>query len=148
MYLISACLCGLNCKYNGTNNFNPKIKAFYDKGNCIAVCPEHLGNLPIPREPHEILGGTGKDVLEGKAKVISQSGYDNTDKFINGAYKTLQIVKLLKIDTAILKSKSPSCGWGQIYNGNFEKKLKPGNGVTAELLSQNGIKIFTENDIF
>lgn len=147
MYLISACLCGLNCKYNRTNNFNPKIKALYDKGNCIAICPEHLGNLTIPRSPHEIKDGSGKDVLEGKASVISKEGDNNTSKFIEGACKTLDIAKLLKVDTAILKSKSPSCGWGQIYDGTFQGKLMPGNGVTAELLSRNGIKILTENDI-
>ena len=147
MYLISACLCGLNCKYNGTNNFNPKVKSLYDKGNCIALCPEHLGNLPIPRVPLEIVGGDGKDILTGKARVLSKEGCDNTPAFIKGAQKTLDIAKLLNVDTAILKSRSPSCGWGQIYDGSFEKKLIYGNGVAAELLSQNGIKILSEQDI-
>lgn len=147
LYLISACLCGLNCRYDGTNNFDERVKSLYDRGNCIALCPEHLGNLSIPREPHEIVNGEGKDVLAGKANVISKIGIDNTAKFIDGAYKTLQIAKLLNIDTAILKSKSPSCGSGQIYNGSFKKELISGNGVTAELLSQNGIKILTEKDI-
>ncbi len=147
MYLISACLCGLNCKYNGASNFNPKVKALFDKENCIAICPEHLGNLSIPREPHEIVGGEGKDVLKGTAVVLSKKGCDNTKKFIDGAYRTLDIAKLFNAHTAILKARSPSCGWGHIYDGSYQGKLKPGNGVAAELLNQNGIKILSEDDI-
>lgn len=147
MYLISACLCGLNCKYNGGNNLNPKIVELYNKGNCIAICPEHLGNLPIPRAPHEITGGDGKDVLSGKARIISKTGEDNTEKFTAGAEKTLDIAKLFNADTAILKARSPSCGYGRIYDGSFKGKVVEGNGVTAELLAQNGIKILTEEDV-
>jgi len=147
MYLISACLCGLNCKYNGSNNYNEKVKALYDKGNCIAVCPENLGSLPTPREPHEIINGEGKDVLAGTAQIISKDGTDNTSKFIDGANKTLEIAKLLNVDTAILQARSPSCGWGQIYDGSFDNNLRNGNGITAELLSQHGIKILTEEEI-
>ena len=147
MYLVSACLCGLNCRYNGLSSYNDRVKALYDRGNCIAVCPEHLGNLPIPREPHEIINGEGKDVLNGIARIMSKDGTDSTNEFIDGAKKTLEIAKLMNVDTAILKSRSPSCGLGQIYDGSFNHKLRMGNGITAELLKQNGIKISTEEDI-
>lgn len=146
MILISGCLCGVNCKYNGENNLNENILNLLKEGKAIIVCPEQLGGLKTPRIPSEIVGGTGKDVLEGKAKVIGSDGTDVTREFVKGAYETLNIAKNINVDYVILKAKSPSCGLGTIYSGNFNGEKKQGNGVTCELLLQNGFKIRTEND--
>ena len=144
--LISACLCGINCKYNGGNNLNENIKKLYDEGKAILVCPEVLGGLKTPRIPREIINGNGKKVLEGKAKVVSKEGEDTTKAFLKGAMETLKIAKENNIKIAILKAKSPSCGKGFIYSGDFNGKLVEGNGVTTELLIQNGIKVLNEKN--
>ncbi|WP_160671583.1 DUF523 domain-containing protein [Clostridium sp. C8-1-8] len=146
MILISACLCGCNCKYNGGNNYNEKVKKLYDEGNAILVCPEEMSGLSTPREPVEIQNGTGLDVLEGRAKVLSAQGTDVTEKFINGANKILDIALKNNVNKAILKAKSPSCGTGKIYDGTFTGTLKEGNGVTAELLKANKIEVLNEED--
>jgi len=147
MIIISACLCGVNCRYNGESNLNEKVLSIFKKGNAVLICPEQLGGLETPREPQEIQGGTGMDVLEGKAKVVSKTGKDSTEKFIKGAYETLKIAKNVGAKLAILKANSPSCGCGEIYNGFFQGKLIKGNGATAELLMNNQIKVITEKDI-
>ena len=92
------------------------------------------------------MGGTGKDVLEGKAKVLGKDGTDVTKEFLKGAYETLNIAKSINAEYVILKAKSPSCGLGVIYSGDFNGEKKEGNGVTCELLLQNGFKVKTEND--
>lgn len=147
MYLISACLCGENCKYSGGNNFDERAYKIFKEGKGVLVCPEQLGGLPTPRVPSEISGGTGLDVLEGKARVITKDGRDVTEEFIRGAEETLAIAKKYKCHTAIFKAKSPSCGINNIYDGSFSKKLIAGNGVTAEVLVKNGIKVFSEKEI-
>jgi uncharacterized protein YbbK (DUF523 family) len=148
MYLISACLCGVNCKYNGGNNLNSKAMKLFEEGKAVLVCPEQLGEQTTPRLAHEITGGTGRDVLEGKARVIDKAtGDDKTESFILGAQRTLAIAKSLGITKAILKQRSPSCGRGQIYDGNFKGQVIEGNGVTSELLIQNGIEVITEEDL-
>ncbi|MCD6226442.1 MAG: DUF523 domain-containing protein [Candidatus Aenigmarchaeota archaeon] len=145
MKIVSGCLVGINCKYNGKNNKNNKIFEIYKKGQLIPVCPEQLGGLSTPREPAETTGD-GLDVLKGKAKVLTISGKDVTSNFIRGAKEVLKIAKDLNIKEAILKSKSPSCGYKKIYDGTFSKKLINGNGVLAALLEQNKIKIYTEKE--
>lgn len=147
MILVSACLYGVNCKYNGENNYVKELNEILKDEEVILVCPEEMGEMNTPRDPSEIVKGTGKDVLKGKAKVISKSGYDCTEHFLKGAYKTLEIAKNNNCKWAILKSKSPSCGYGKVYNGCFDGNKINGNGVTAELLIQNGIKVFTEKDL-
>ncbi|HHW30232.1 MAG TPA: DUF523 domain-containing protein [Clostridiaceae bacterium] len=142
--LVSACLAGVNCKYNGGNNLRKDIQGIVSQGKAILVCPEQLGGCPTPRPPAEIQGGTGADVLDGKCKVINRNGEDVTYYFINGAEETLKIAKMAGIKRAILKSRSPSCGYGQIYDGSFSGKVKEGNGVTAELLLRNGIMLENE----
>ncbi|WP_123054324.1 DUF523 domain-containing protein [Clostridium sp. JN-1] len=148
MILVSACLCGINCKYNGKNNLNKEVMKFLKKDEILPICPEQLGGLTTPRLPCEIKGGTGKDVLNGKSKVISTNEDDSTEKFIRGAYETLSICKNFKVLSAVLKSKSPSCGCGKIYDGTFSKKVVNGNGVTAQLLIDNEIKVISEDEIF
>ena len=146
MIIISACLCGCNCKYNGGNNYNEKIKKIYDEGEAILVCPEEMAGLSTPRDPVEIQGGSGEDFLEGRPKGLSVNGTDVTDKFIKGANKVLEIAVKNNVKKAILKAKSPSCGSGKIYDGTFTGKIVEGNGVAAELLKLNGIEVDSEED--
>jgi len=134
--LVSACLLGINCKYDGTSNKNEKILKLAKNFILIPVCPEILGGLPIPREPAEQRG----------KRVITKSGKDVTKYFEKGAKEVLKIAKILKIKKAILKQKSPSCGCGKIYDGTFSGKLIRGDGVTARLLKENKIQVFSEED--
>jgi len=146
MILISACLIGVNCNYNGQNNALPSLDKI--PKHIVPICPEQLGGLPTPRPPAEIILGDGKDVLEGNAKVITIKGDDVTENFIFGAEQVLKIAQVCKAKEAILKANSPSCGKGLIYDGSFKGKLKKGDGVTTALLEQNGIKVLTEKDLF
>ncbi len=148
MIIVSACLCGVNCKYNGGNNLNEKVLQLLKQGKAIPVCPEQLGGQSTPRAAHEIYKATGADVLDGKARIIGPSGDDATAEFLSGAYETLKIAKECGSKIAILKSRSPSCGYGKIYDGTFSGNKIDGNGVTAELLKRNGIKVYTEEDKF
>lgn len=141
MYLISACLVGVNCRYNGSNTLEEKLVELVEEGNAIAICPEILGNLPIPREPCEITKSE-----EGDITVVGESGEDYTTQFITGANKTLEICRVAEIKNAILQSRSPSCGYGKIYDGRFSGDMIVGNGITAELLSKNGITVFNEDN--
>jgi uncharacterized protein YbbK (DUF523 family) len=142
LVLVSACLVGVNCKYNGGNNLKKKIRELVKKGKAIPVCPEQLGGLPTPREP-AYLTRDGYYVLKGRAKVLTKSGKDVTLNFIRGAKEVLKLAKLLKIKVAILKARSPSCGCGETY---IHGKVSKGNGVAAALLKRNGIMIYTEEN--
>lgn len=143
MYLISACLCGINCRYDGkSSNSLDYIRELVRQGKAIPICPEVLGGLTIPRVPCEII----TDKL-GNKKVVNALGLDLTKEFTLGAQKTLEIAKILDIKTAILKSKSPSCGYGLIYDGSFTGKKIAGNGLTADLLSKNDILVYTEENM-
>jgi len=136
MIIVSACLAGFKCKYNGEANTDLKIVELVKKGVAIPVCPEQLGGLPTPRVPSEITG----------EKVISRDGVDVTEQFEKGARLTLEVAKLYNCTEAILKSKSPSCGSGKIYDGTFSGVLTDGDGVTAKMLKENGVKLRTEKD--
>ena len=133
MILVSACLCGINCKYNGKNNYNEEVFKLVKDGLAIPVCPEQLGGLTTPRIPSEIKDG----------RVINKEGIDVTDNFIKGANEVLELCKKLNITKVILKSKSPSCGKGKIYNGNFDGTLVEGNGILTEILLKNNIEVIT-----
>jgi Uncharacterized conserved protein len=145
--LVSACLAGINCTFRGKNNLNEKIKELVDTGQSIALCPEILAFLGVPRERIEIIDGDGNDLLDGKAKAISSNGKDVTKDLIAGAHRVLDAVKRYGIKEAILKSKSPACGIGKIYDGTFSDRLKDGDGVLAALLKRNGIKVITEKEV-
>jgi len=137
MIIVSACLVGINCRYDGGNNTNQKVIELVNKGFAIPVCPEQLGGLTTPRIPAEIIGN----------KVINKNGYDVTGYFKKGAQETLQIAKLANCQKAILKQNSPSCGYGKIYDGTHTGKIITGKGITAKLLEDNGIKVITEEDL-
>lgn len=147
MKIVSACLAGINCKYDGENNLNKTVLRLVKEGKAVPLCPEQLGGLTTPRESAECVGGTGMDVLNCKAKVMTKSGKDITKEFIKGAEETLKIAKLINANEAILKSKSPSCGCRQTYDGSFTGKLVKGDGVAAALLKKNGVKVSHENQI-
>ena len=144
--LCSACLLGIPCTLNGTNNKNDKVLKLSKQEILIPVCPEQLGGLPTPREASE-LTDTGENVINGRAKVVSKSGKDVTENFIIGAQNTLEIAKLYGIKEAILKQRSPSCGCGTIYDGTFTRNKRSGNGITSALLKQNGFSVMSEEDI-
>ncbi len=137
MILVSACLLGINCKYDGDNNYNESVKDYLKDKQFVVICPEQLGGLQTPRIPAEIT----------KDKVINKDGIDVTKNFIKGANESLKIAKLYECREAILKEGSPSCGSNKIYDGTFTGIKVDGIGITASLLKQEGIKIISENEL-
>lgn len=135
--LVSACLLGVACRYDGKRKPNEAVIALKEKYNLIPVCPEIMGGLPTPRLPSEIRGET----------VIMENGEDVTDKYSRGAEETLRLARLFGCGKAVLKEKSPSCGSGRIYDGTFSKTFTEGNGVTAGMLLANGIRVAGETEI-
>lgn len=135
--LISACLLGRNCKYNGGNNYTPLAEALGERYELVPVCPECLGGLPIPHEPSERVGD----------RVLSRSGEDVTVAFRRGADRTLEAARRCGARRAVLKERSPSCGCGAIYDGTFTGTVVPGDGLTAELLLAAGIEVLGETRI-
>jgi uncharacterized protein YbbK (DUF523 family) len=148
MKLISACLLGIKCAWDGQDIYkSDKAIELSNSEMLMPVCPEQLGGLRTPRAPQEIQGWGGEGVLDGKCKVLNINGEDVTQEFIAGAEETLKIVKLFHIKEFIGKSRSPSCGCGQIYDGTFSRQLIDGDGVTTALLKRNGIRIITEEGL-
>lgn len=141
MILVSSCLLGINCKYSGGNNYQEKILKLVKDGKAIFACPEQLGGLTTPRLPAEIV------YKDNKRYVIDKNGKDVTEEFERGAREVLKILKEMNITKVIFKSQSPSCGCGLIYDGTFTNKLIKGNGITTQLLIDNGIEVITELDI-
>ncbi len=135
--LISHCFLGENCKYNGGNNYNAELLNVLKNHELIPVCPETFGGLKSPRFPAEIVGD----------KVLFSDGSDATEAFVKGAEKALEIAKTQGVKVAVLKANSPSCGSGTIYDGTFTGKKVSGYGVAAKLLKENGIKVYSEQDI-
>ena len=146
MILVSSCLIGEKCRYDGSASFIPSLAKLVEAGKAIACCPEVLGGLPTPREPAEIIGGTGAYVLDGCARIVTKSGQDVTDAFLKGAYQTLALAKKHEVKTAIFKERSPSCGSCMIYNGKFNGQKQEGEGVATALLRQGGVKVFSEEN--
>ncbi len=135
--LISACLLGIPCRYDGQAKYYRNIEALREKYNLIPFCPEIYGGLPTPRPPAEIIGH----------KVINEEGVDLTKEYERGALIGLSLMELFNCKVALLKSKSPSCGTEQVYDGTFSGKLIPGEGVFAKLLRQNGYFLFNEKNM-
>ena len=145
--IVSACLLGVNCKYDSSNNRSVEILSLLKHRQLIPVCPEILGGLPTPRDPQNIIEGNGSDVLDYKTKVINTRNVDVTNNFVLGARETLKIAKLYSAKYAVLKERSPACGVKSIYNIiNNYKELVSGFGVTAALLKKNGVIIYSEED--
>lgn len=135
--LVSACLLGVGCKYSGGDNADPAVIALQEGVELIPVCPEQLGGLPTPRPCAERAG----------ARVMTEAGEEVTPQFQKGAEETLRLAKLLGCRAALLKSRSPSCGSIEIYDGSFSHRRVLGRGVTAEKLVQAGIPVFDEEHL-
>ena len=146
MILVSGCLVGQKCRYDGTSETIGRLREMVEVGEAIPVCPEQLGGLPTPRPPQEIRGGDGAAVLAGRARVIDSEGRDVTQSFMKGAGDALVIAEDNNIKEAVLKSESPACGSGKIYDGTFSNRLRDGDGVTAALLKRHGIEVITEEE--
>lgn len=135
--LVSACLLGVPCRYDGKSKPNDRVMALGGKYELVPICPEVDGGLPIPRTSSERVGN----------RVIMRDGVDVTENYMRGALIALEQSKLNSVEFAILKARSPSCGKGKIYDGSFSGKLIDGNGVTAELLTKAGVKVITEEEL-
>ena len=135
--MVSACLAGENCKYNGGNNRNEKVLRLMAGNDVITVCPEQMGGLPTPRIPSEICDGI----------VTARDGRIVDREFREGAAMCLELALREQPDLIILQSRSPSCGVKQRYDGTFSGKLVDGSGVTAELLIKNGFRVIDVEDI-
>ncbi len=135
--LVSACLLGVNCRFDGKSKFTEQLKALQKKHNLIPICPEVYGGLKTPRDPAE----------KTMDKVITKSGEDVTEQFQKGAEEVLKLAKFYDCKLAILKERSPSCGYGKIYDGTFTGTIVDGNGVAAELLAKNNITVIGESEI-
>ena len=131
MMIVSACLAGFPCRYDGQSKPCPRVIEMIRTGKAIAVCPEQLGGLPTPRPPCEILNG----------RVVDTYGADHTDEYRRGAEAVLTLAQTYGATQAVLQNRSPSCGSGWIYDGTFSKKLVQGDGITARLLAENGIQV-------
>ena len=143
MYIISACLCGVNCKYNGLNNYNEKCNELFISGKAILVCPEQLGGLSTPRVPSELQDNT-LNIIKKNGKILNKDGEDVTENFLKGAREVATIAKKLNIKKAILKEGSPFCGVNYIYDGTFTGNKIKGNGITTELLKALDIEVISE----
>lgn len=135
--LISECLCGVCCRYDGDHNRIECLEELKNVYNLVPVCPEVLGGLLTPRPPAERVGN----------RVQTKNGTDVTEQFKRGATLALAIAIEKNCRCALLKSKSPSCGYGELYDGTFTRTLVKGVGVTSELLLQHDIQIYTEKNV-
>lgn len=133
--LVSACLLGRRCRYDGGDNYDPAVEALGDRYELIPVCPEQLGGLPTPRTPAERAG----------ERVLARDGTDVTAAFRAGAERALETALSQGASRALLKERSPSCGSGGVYDGTFTGRVVPGRGVTAELLAERGVAVLGES---
>lgn len=143
--LVSACLVGINCRYDGKNQQDLNVMQLAKYYTLIPVCPEQLGGLPTPRPASWFIKGNGVDTNNGLNNMQNEDGKNVSQNFRNGAKETLKICKLLDIKNAILKENSPSCGLKKIY---LKEKLTDGKGVTTAILLKNGINVMSENEIW
>ena len=133
--LVSACLLGISCRYDGKSKPHPAVLALQGQHQLIPVCGEIFGGLPTPRTPAERVGD----------RVLTEAGSDVTAEYRRGAEEVLALARRLDCKVALLKERSPSCGTGEIYDGSFTRTLTAGDGVTAELLRASGIAVFGES---
>ena len=136
-YIVSACLAGIACRYDGRATPCPTVMRLMEEGRAVAACPECLGGLPTPRPACELVG----------QRVINSRGEDVTAAFLQGAQAATALARLHGCTAAILKSRSPSCGCGQIYDGTFRGALREGDGLWAVDLRRAGISLFTEESL-
>lgn len=137
--LCSACLLGISCRFDGMSKSSPSTLALLAEHELVPVCPEQLGGLPTPRPPCEI---------QPDGSLLSENGHNMSEQYSKGAEEAYQIYRLTGCQAAILKSRSPACGKGILYDGSFSKKLVAGQGVFAGLLLSKGIKVYTNEEEF
>lgn len=147
MILVSSCLAGMKVRYNGTDSLDETIGRLVREQKAVTACPELMGGFATPREPAEIIGGTGEDVLDGRAIVVERSGREVTELYVRGAYAALELAKSVQATLVVLKENSPSCGSKQIYDGSFSASKIDGNGVTAALLRREGYPVISEEEL-
>lgn len=136
--LVSACLLGTPCRYDGTGKLEPALERLRAQGHTLVpVCPEVLGGLPTPRPPAERQG----------SRVVTRDGEDVTEAFLRGTAEVLRLADLYRCKAALLKERSPSCGCGQIYDGTFSKTLVEGDGMAAQMLKKHGLTVYGESQI-
>ena len=135
--LISACLLGVQCRYDGGSKPVMPTVALMEQYHLIPICPEQLGGLPTPRCPAERLGG----------KIVTEDGRDVTEQFLRGTAEALRLCDLYHCKAALLKERSPSCGSGQIYDGTFTHTLTEGDGLTAQMLKKKGVEVYGESQL-
>lgn len=145
--LVSACLAGRTCRFDGSGAFEDTVATLVDEGRAVLVCPEVDGGLGTPRPAAEIVGGDGGDVIAGRARVVTKAGVDVTEAYLRGARRALQAARRSGASVAILKARSPSCGCGEVYDGSFSQSLQRGDGVAAALLKAEGIEVLTDEDV-
>lgn len=133
MLLVSACLAGLNVRYDASNKLDETVRRLVAEGRAVMVCPEMLGGLTTPREPAEIVGGHGQDVLDGTARVMTQSGIDVTAAFLEGAYRTLEKAQSLKAAKVVLKEYSPSCGSSLAATTRYPSHFRTAIGMSRPM---------------
>ncbi len=145
--LVSACLAGRECTYQGTDRANDEVLRLVAEGRAVIVCPEEEAGLGTPRPEAEIDGGTGADVLDRVTGVKTIDGVDVTDEYLEGALVAVERATQHECVAAILKARSPACGCGAIYDGTFSGELREGDGVAAAALRRRGIELFTDEDL-
>ena len=144
---VSGCSAGLPCSHDGGHRLSQPVRGLVEEGRAVVICPEQLGGMPAPREKAEIVGGDGDSVLDGEAAVLSESGRDLTERFREGARRSLEAARRHGCRLAVLKARSPSCGSGEIYDGSFSGARRPGDGVTAALFRRAGIRVLTDEEL-
>jgi len=149
IYLVSACLAGVNCRHDGGNRLDPRVAKLVTDGRAIPVCPEQLGGRSTPRSASNLIGGTGADVLDGRARVMDVEGRDVTAEFIRGARETLLVARTAGATHAILKENSPSCGCKRTYKLDADGKPArvEGQGVTTAMVSREGVRVMSEDEL-
>jgi uncharacterized protein YbbK (DUF523 family) len=135
--LVSACLLGVRCRFDGGTKPDARVLALAERRGVLPICPEQLGGLPTPRVRHERVG----------MRVVSETGADATEAFERGAIEAIRLAEIVGARRAVLKARSPSCGVGQIYDGTFQGRVMPGDGVLAERLRAMGFELGTEDDV-
>ncbi|MBC7225308.1 MAG: DUF523 domain-containing protein [Anaerolineae bacterium] len=145
--LVSGCLVGLHCRYDGDHCLDSRLTAWAARGRLVPICPEVAGGLPIPRPLAEIQGGPAEAILTGKAVIRNVEGADVTAPYLAGAKATLALARRVGARAAILKERSPSCGSHVVYDGTFQRNLIPGQGLTALVLRAAGLQVCSEENL-
>ena len=141
MKLVSSCLAGVPCRYDGAARPDAEVVADVAAGRSLPLCAEVLGGLPTPRPAAEVVGGDGHDVLAGRARVLTADGTDLTAEFVAGALEVARRAAAAGVTEAVLQARSPSCGSGSIYSGGHDGTLVEGDGVVAAALRRSGVRV-------